>query len=209
MAAASRFLKGNHILQAMPRADCDALRQYLLPVYLSLRQHLEHPLKPIEAIYFMEDAIASIVAVYREKEVEVGIVGCEGMTGTAIVLGADSSSHATYIQVAGAGQRISTENFQSCMRRSQTLRPWLLRYVHALAAQTAHTAVANARADLVQRLARWILMSHDRVPGNDLMLTHEILVHHARGAPRGRDRDITSTDRQWRDHDQPAENIHP
>jgi CRP-like cAMP-binding protein len=175
MASASRFAKGNHILQSMTRDDCDALEQHLAPVELLLRQKMELPLRPIEHVYFITDAIVSVVAKYLENDVEIGIIGCEGMTGSALILGAESSSYATYIQVAGKGQRISSEKFRQCMDQSQTLRPWLLRYVHAFAVQTAHTGVANARARIPERLARWLLMSHDRVPGDELALTHEFL----------------------------------
>ena len=145
---------------------------------------------PIEHVYFITDAIVSVVAKYLENDVEIGIIGCEGMTGSALILGAESSSYATYIQVAGKGQRISSEKFRQCMDQSQTLRPWLLRYVHAFAVQTAHTGVANARARIPERLARWLLMSHDRVPGDELALTHEFLstmlaTRRAGGGPSG------------------------
>ena len=175
MAAASYFAKGNRLLQAMLRADCEALQRHLSPVELPLRQKLEQPLQPIEHVYFVIDAIASVVANYPERDIEIGIVGCEGMTGSAIIMGATSSSHATYIQLAGDAHRMSSDSFRQCMSDSQTLRPWLLRYVHAFSVQTAHTAAANVRADLPERLARWLLMSHDRVPGNEMALTHEFL----------------------------------
>jgi CRP-like cAMP-binding protein len=175
VAPNSRFARGNHILLSMTREDREALEKHLTPVEFVLRQKLEQPLRQITDVYFMTDAIASVVAKYPERDVEIGIIGCEGMTGSAIILGADSSSHATYIQVAGNGRRISSENFRLCMDGSRTLRGWLLRYVHALSVQTAHTGVANARAGLAQRLARWLLMSHDRVPGNEMALTHEFL----------------------------------
>jgi CRP-like cAMP-binding protein len=175
MAAASYFAKGNRLLQAMPRADCEALQRHLSPVELPLRQKLEQPFQPIEHVYFVEDAIASVVAKYPDRDVEIGVVGCEGVTGSAIILGATSSSHATYVQLAGDAQRMSSDAFRQCMSDSQTLRPWLLRYVHAFSVQTAHTAAANAIADLPERLARWLLMTHDRVPGNEMTLTHEFL----------------------------------
>jgi CRP-like cAMP-binding protein len=175
MAAASYFAKGNRLLQAMPRNDCEALQRHLSPVELPLRHKLEQPFQPIEHVYFVEDAIASVVAKYPERDVEIGIVGCEGMTGSAIIMGATSSSHATYIQLAGDAHRMSSDSFRQCMRDSPTLRSWLLRYVHAFLVQTTHTAVANARANLPERLARWLLMSHDRVRGNEMTLTHEFL----------------------------------
>ena len=106
---------------------------------------------------------------------EVGLVGREGMTGTAVVLGDDQSPHETYIQVAGEGQRIPAAELRKAMKASQSLHGLLLRYVQAFMVQTAHTAIANARAKLDERLSRWILMAHDRMAGNTLALTHEFL----------------------------------
>src|SRR2546430_11910904 len=97
------------------------------------------------------------------------------MTGTAIVLGAGTSPDETYIQVAGEGQQISVKDLRKAMEASKSLHSILLKYVQAFMVQTAHTAIANARAKLDQRLARWILMAHDRVPRNKLPLTHEFL----------------------------------
>jgi CRP-like cAMP-binding protein len=137
---------------------------------------MERPNKPIEDVYFMENAIASVVALpSRDVQVEIGLIGCEGMSGTAIVAGTDRSPHSTYIQVAGKGLRIKANHFKKALNESSTLRIQLMKFVHAFSVQTAHTAVANARAILEIRLARWLLMAHDRVPGNTLALTHEFL----------------------------------
>ena len=124
----------------------------------------------------MENAIASVVAQPpRDIRIEIGIIGCEGMTGTAIVAGSDRSPHSTYIQAKGKAKRISVANFKVALDGSTTLRAQLVKFIHAFSIQTAHTAVSNARAKLDTRLARWLLMAHDRVPGNKLPLTHEFL----------------------------------
>jgi CRP-like cAMP-binding protein len=103
------------------------------------------------------------------------LVGGEGMTGTPVVLGADSSPHATYIQVAGEGQHIAAGDLRKAMRASNSLHACLLRYVQVFMVQTAHTAIANARTKIDRRLARWLLMAADRIEGNALPLTHEFL----------------------------------
>src|SRR5207248_2777913 len=108
-------------------------------------------------------------------QVEIGLIGCEGMTGCPIVMGNDRSPHLTYIQVVGAGRRISAKLLRTAMERRPAIRWLLLKYVQAFTMQAAHTAVANARAKIHERLARWILMSHDRVHGNEMSLTHEFL----------------------------------
>ena len=85
-----------------------------------------------------------------------------------IVLGDDQSPHATYIQVAGEGQRITANELRKAMNASQTLHGFLLKFVQVFMVQTAHTAIANARSHIDQRLARWILMAHDRTGDNTL-----------------------------------------
>jgi CRP-like cAMP-binding protein len=97
------------------------------------------------------------------------------MSGTAVVLGGDQSPHATYIQVAGEAQWIKANQLRKAMRASDSLHALLLKYVQAFMAQTTHTAIANARAQIDRRLARWILMAHDRTGNKVLPLTHEFL----------------------------------
>ena len=99
----------------------------------------------------------------------------EGMTGTAVVLGGDQSPHSTYIQVGGEAQRIKADELRKAMRASETLNRLLLKYVQVFNVQTTHTAIANTRAHIDRRLARWILMAHDRTRDNTLPLTHEFL----------------------------------
>jgi CRP-like cAMP-binding protein len=105
----------------------------------------------------------------------VGLVGREGMSGLAVVLDGAQSPHSTYIQVAGEAQRITAKELRNAMNASATLRAVLLKYVQVFMVQTAHSAIANARARIDQRLARWLLMAHDRIGDNTLPLTHEFL----------------------------------
>jgi CRP-like cAMP-binding protein len=166
----------NRLLAALAPADFELLQSRLETVPLKLRQELERPNRAIDDVYFPDIGIASVVAVQsNDTRVEVGLIGCEGMTGTAVVLGNDRSPHETYMQVAGEGQRISAPKLREAMRASESLHGVLLRYVQVFMVQTAHTAIANARAKLDARLARWLLMAHDRVRHNTLPLTHEFL----------------------------------
>jgi len=97
------------------------------------------------------------------------------MTGVAVVLGADRTPHETFVQNAGAGQKISADRLRSAMGMSSTLRPLFLLYAHTFLIQTAQTAKANARSSVEERLARWLLMAHDRLETDDLKITHEFL----------------------------------
>jgi CRP-like cAMP-binding protein len=166
----------NRLLAALSSADLQLMERHLKPVTLKLRRDLEKPNRRIDDVYFIDAGIASVVAVQRKKErVEVGLIGCDGMSGTAVVLGSHSSPHSTYLQIAGEGQHISAAALRNAMEASRSLHGLLLKYVQAFTVQTAHTAIANAKAKLDERLARWILMAHDRIPGNTLPLTHEFL----------------------------------
>jgi CRP-like cAMP-binding protein len=176
MAAASDFTNVNRLLQAMSSEDRALLAPNLHPVDMPLLRNMEKPNRLIEDVFFMETGIASVVGIQPNgTSVEIGLVGREGMSGAAVVLGTDRSPHATYIQVRGTGQKLATGALQMAIGQSRSMQTLLLKYVQAFAVQTAHTAIANARAKLHERLARWILMAHDRVSGDALSLTHEFL----------------------------------
>jgi CRP-like cAMP-binding protein len=176
MLAASSPRHRNRLLAALAPADLRLLQPHLEPLTLKLRHNMERPNKRIDDVFFIDAGIASVVAVQSEGErVEVGLVGREGMTGTAVVLGGNQSPHETYVQVAGNGRRIAAAELCRAMKASESLHGLLLKYVQAFMVQTAHTAIANARAKLDERLSRWILMAHDRIAGDTLALTHEFL----------------------------------
>ena len=166
----------NNLLSRLSTDDFDLLAPHLESVALGLRKSLETPNKQIEAAYFPEAGIASVVAIQSSgKRVEVGLIGREGMTGLPIVLGNHRSPNATYMQVPGAGVRISATDLSTAMRSSGSLRDSLLKFVQAFGVQTTQTAICNAQSRLDARLARWLLMAHDRTGDNKLPLTHEFL----------------------------------
>jgi CRP-like cAMP-binding protein len=169
-------MSSNRILSRLSRQDFALLEPHLEPVDLPVRKPLEARRKRIDQVYFIESGFASMVANGTSKpSIEVGIIGREGMTGLAIVLGSDRAQHATYIQVAGKGQRISVAKLREADERSITLHRAMLRYAHAFLLQTTTTALANGRSKIEERLARWLLMADDRIDGDDLPLTHEFL----------------------------------
>jgi CRP-like cAMP-binding protein len=172
--AKERAVSSNHILSRLSPTDFGLLEPHLEPVDLPVRRTLEGRNKVISHVYFIEAGFASVVA-EGKPSIEVGIIGREGMTGLAIVLGQQRGSHATYIQVAGKGQRISADKLREADERSSTLHRAMLNYVHAFLRQATMTAVANGRSKIEERLARWLLMAHDRLDGDRLILTHEFL----------------------------------
>jgi CRP-like cAMP-binding protein len=166
----------NRILSRLSREDFALLEPHLEAVELPVRKRLEARKKRIEQIYFIEAGFASVVANGASKPgIEVGIIGREGMTGLAVVLGDDRAQHETFIQLPGKGLRMSAANLREVNHRSVSLHRVMLRYANAFLQQTTTTALANGRSKIEERLARWLLMAHDRVDGNDLLLTHEFL----------------------------------
>jgi CRP-like cAMP-binding protein len=166
----------NQLLATLTASDLALLQPHLTTVSLKLLQDLETPDRPIENIYFMFSGIASVVAtVSDDSRVEIGLIGREGMTGAAVLLGDGQSPHSTYMQAAGSGDRIGVRALRNAVGESDTLHRVFLRYMQSFMVQTAHTAIANARASLPERLARWVLMAQDRMDGPKLTLTHEFL----------------------------------
>jgi CRP-like cAMP-binding protein len=166
----------NRLLSALSPADLALLEPKLKAVTLELRKPLEHPNRTVDGLYFVEHGIASVVAVTKpETKGEVGLIGCEGVSGLAVILGDSRSPHSIYMQVGGDGQRIDASAMRDALNASESLRSVFLRFAQSFMVQIAHTAVANANAPVEQRLARWLLMAHDRVGGDEINLTHEFL----------------------------------
>jgi CRP-like cAMP-binding protein len=127
-------------------------------------------------VYFPQSGIVSVMATFGAKrDIEVGLVGREGMTGTALVQLDTQSPHTAVVQVAGHALRLPAIHLMAALERSKSLRALLTRYARSLAIQASYTAVANGRAQLEVRLARWLLMVHDRIDGNSLALTHDYM----------------------------------
>jgi CRP-like cAMP-binding protein len=163
----------NAILSSLCLEDLDLLTP-LSPVDLPKRRRLELRNRKIENIFFLENGVASVVARDPEGfEVEIAMVGSEGMTGDSVVLGAEKTFLETFMQIAGNGRSIPAARLVIAMAASPSLRSACVANSRTLA--IALTALSNARNTLSARLARWLLMTDDRVAGGDLPLTHEFL----------------------------------
>jgi CRP-like cAMP-binding protein len=146
-------------------------------VKLDFRKRLLSANRKVKAIYFPDSGLASVVAVGggERLQAEVGVIGHEGMTGLASVLGAERSPCEVFMQVEGDGHCITIANLDDVMNESPTLLRSLLRFVHTFLVQASYTALANAKGSLEERLARWLLMAQDRIEAKELVLTHEFL----------------------------------
>ena len=171
-------MRRNHLLATLPPDDAEALRVHLEPIALGRPFFMERPGKSISHVYFPLSGMGSVVAVgdrHRDQRIEAGVFGREGMSGLAVLLGDDRSPHEIYVQIPGEGLRLPADALRAVLGERPEVRRVLLLYVQAWTIQTAHTVLAQGRAKLEGRLARWLLMSHDRTEGDDLPLTHEFL----------------------------------
>lgn len=166
----------NSLLRKMNPYDLRFLEDKMDRIRLPARMDLEHRGQPIEFVYFLEAGIATIVArLRRGRDVEVGLIGFEGMTGTAAVLGDDCAAHECFMQMAGEGIRVPVATLTSAAERSSQLRSLLLRYAQSLYVQATYCALSNVRCKFEERLAQLLLRCHDRVIGDTLPLTHDVL----------------------------------
>jgi CRP-like cAMP-binding protein len=175
MASTATTSSSNHLLASLSAGEYALLQPHLETQTLALRQRLEEPDAIIPYAVFPHSGLVSVVASAESREIEAGVIGREGMTGIAIVMCTDRSPHEVFVQSAGEGVRISADALRGAIAESRSLHAALLRFCYAFLAQTTYTALANGRATIEERLARWLLLAHDRSDGNTLTLTHEFL----------------------------------
>jgi len=168
----------NRILLALPRKELSRLLPHLELVPLPLHMVLNETAKPIVHGYFISGGLASILTVLKHNRiVEVGLTGSEGFVGLPLVAGLKSSSARVIVQIKGSAFRISARNLTSTLETCPVLRVRLQGYAFEIAAQSAQIAACNRLHDVNQRLARWLLMSQDRLGGDLVGLTQEFLAH--------------------------------
>jgi CRP-like cAMP-binding protein len=166
----------NLLLRALPSEAFDLLSPAMQRVALPLKYELVTPGEPSERVYFLEGGLGSIVATSSDDEiVEIGHIGYEGMSGAHIVLKVPKTPNRTFMQAEGYGVSVPTLVFLNMVEQVPIANNLLLRYVHCCELQLAHSTLANARYNMPERLARWLLMCHDRLQTDDLPLTHEFL----------------------------------
>ncbi|HEV8259283.1 MAG TPA: helix-turn-helix domain-containing protein [Burkholderiales bacterium] len=168
----------NSLLAALPRKDYQRLLAGLEAVTLTYGEVLYEPGDPIRHVYFPNDSLVSLLTTVEDHEaLEVGLVGREGMVGISLALGIDVASVRALVQGTGAAQRMKSARFHKEFRQSGPLQRELYRYTHAKLAQARQTAACNRFHVVAARLARWLLMTRDRVQSNDFRLTQELLSH--------------------------------
>jgi len=166
----------NTLLARLPAVTLGRLLPQLKLVALPVRQTIYEAGAAIDAVYFPETCMLSMVVNLEEgMQVEVGMIGKEGLAGGGVVRGASSSFNECMVQIPGTALRMDATAFQKAAEADPDLLSLVLRHGEAYGAQVAQTAACNGRHDLEQRLARWLLMAHDRVGTDEMLLSQEFL----------------------------------
>ncbi len=166
----------NQILARLTTADFRVIEADLEHVDLPVHKVLERSNRRIDSVYFPDSGFASVVADGAGKTpIEVGVIGREGMTGLAVLLGTALPRNETYVQAAGKGRRLKASVLRKAIDRHASLHRSMLPSVQGFLDQTAMTVLANGRDSIEERLARWLLLADDRIDEAELPLTHEFL----------------------------------
>jgi CRP-like cAMP-binding protein len=177
MTATLANLQPNRALRCLSNTDLALIRPYLEPVELTFRKRLQSANRKIRRVYFPESGLGSVIAVSggERRQVEVGVIGRDGMTGLAIVQGTDRAPCEIFMQIEGQGQCIAADDFGELLAQSASMHHCFRRCAHMFGVQTSCTALANAHGTVEERCSRWLLMSRDRIDSDELLLTHDFL----------------------------------
>jgi CRP-like cAMP-binding protein len=168
----------NSLLAALPRKAYQRLLPGLAAVELIFGEVLYEPGKPIREVYFPDGSLVSLLTVVEgHLALEVGLVGREGMVGFPLALGASVSPVRALVQGGGPALKMGAARFRAELRASPPLQRELHLYIHAMMAQISQTAACNRFHMVEARLARWLLMTRDRVRSGQFRMTHEFLSH--------------------------------
>jgi CRP-like cAMP-binding protein len=171
-----RVAQGNLLLASLPKATVQAILPDLRLQPLEVRQVLQPPNQPVTEVVFPLDGIASMVSLGDTgRSVEVATIGCEGMVGLPVFLGASQAAAEVFVQVPGEGLHLPADAFRRHLEREPSLTQTLLKYTQALLTQVAQCSACNCFHQIEARCARWLLQTHDRVKGNQFQLTHDFL----------------------------------
>lgn len=168
----------NHLLAALPEDDWLHLQPQLELFEMPLGRVLHESGAPRRYVYFPTNAIVSLLYVLEDgASAEMAVVGHEGMVGISTFMGGGSATYQALVQSAGMGYRLRAEVIQAEFERSGPAMHLLLRFAQALMAQVSQTSVCNRHHTVDQQLCRWLLHSLDRLPGNELVMTHELIAN--------------------------------
>ncbi|HUG73923.1 MAG TPA: Crp/Fnr family transcriptional regulator, partial [Steroidobacteraceae bacterium] len=164
--------KNNHLLAALSPAEYARVCPHLKPVCLPLGTVLHEPGDAMHYVHFPTDGIVSLMYVLKDgASAEIAMVGNEGMIGVSLFMGGETTFSRAVVQGAGNAYRLSARFLKEEFHRSSEFQRLLLRYTQSLITQMAQTAICNRHHSVNQQLCRWLLLSLDRVTGNELQMT--------------------------------------
>ncbi|PRY99323.1 CRP-like cAMP-binding protein [Jezberella montanilacus] len=170
--------KRNHIFEAMPTNEWERLLPFIETIELPLGKVLYEPGTKMSHVIFPTSAIVSLLyALENGSSAEIAVVGNEGVVGISIFMGGESTSSRAVVQSAGVGYKIKSSMLMDEFNRGGPIMHLLLRYTQALITQMSQTAVCNRHHSLDQQLCRWLLLSADRLTGNELIMTQELIAN--------------------------------
>jgi CRP-like cAMP-binding protein len=168
----------NHLLAALPHAELQRWLPHIEHVEMPLGQVLYESGGTLNHVYFPTTSIVSLLYVMENgASAEIAVVGNDGIVGISLFMGGDSTSSRAVVQSAGQGYRLNAQSMKDEFNRAGPVLHLLLRYTQALITQMAQTAVCNRHHSLDQQLCRWLLLSLDRLQGNELVMTQELIAN--------------------------------
>ena len=168
----------NRLLAALPEEVYGRLRPALEPVAFGLGDVVYEVGRRMAHIYFPTSAIVSLIYTMEQGAIaEMGLVGNEGVVGIALFMGGDTTPNQAVAQVPGGALRMKAKVMLEEFRRGGPFQLALLRYTQALITQISQTAVCNRLHPVEQRLCRWLLLTRDRLPSNEILMTQEFIAH--------------------------------
>jgi CRP-like cAMP-binding protein len=178
MPATSADPKANRLLAALPDSAWQCWQGHLEPVDLLLGQVLSESGSRMSHVYFPTTAIVSLLYVLENgASAEIAVVGNEGLVGVSLFMGGESTTSRAVVQSAGEGFRLNARALKDEFDLAGPVLHLLLRYTQALITQMSQTAVCNRHHSLDQQLCRWLLLSLDRLHGNELVMTQELIAN--------------------------------
>jgi len=177
-SAASISPRDNRLLAALPEADYEALKPFLERVPMPLGQSVYESGGAQGYVYFPVSCIVSLLYVLEDGDsAEIAVTGSEGLVGIALFMGGETTPSRAVVQSAGEGYRLKASLLKKEFERGGALQHLLLRYTQALITQMTQTAVCNRHHAVDQQLCRWLLLSLDRLPSNQLVMTQELIAN--------------------------------
>jgi CRP-like cAMP-binding protein len=171
-------LQKNHLLESLPDAEWKRWEPALESVDLPLGKVLYESGSAQSHVYFPTTAIVSLLYVMENgASAEIAVVGNEGLVGVSLFMGGETTPSRAVVQSAGHGYRLSGDRMKAEFNLAGPVLHLLLRYTQALLTQMAQTAVCNRHHTLHQQFCRWLLLSLDRLPGNELVMTQELIAN--------------------------------